>query len=168
MKQWTPDIRVNGNSIGGRQGWAYVCNSGEIAVLKADLDASQEYNDYRQYGKVRAIWEYKNRENYKTCRLVNDRCDGGNSWELKSGGCCLSASFTVYDAFDMIDDSQLPIVKRNGIVAVASYSKQSDSASIQLFKLSRVDINCQTVATLIPLTDDEMNDIKKRAEQWCR
>lgn len=161
------DIKTVNNSIGGRQGWAYVCNSGEIKVLEANLDKPQEYDDYKTYGNARVVWNYRGRENYKTCRLAWNACHGDARWELGSGGCFLSASFGVSDAVELIKDAQLPILRKDDIVAIASYSKEK--AFIQLYKLDgRIDINCQVVATLRPLTADEMSEVVKNANRWLR
>ena len=159
------DIQVKNNSIGGRQGWAYVCNSGEIAVLKANLDSKQEYDDFKTYGKVRVVWNYRGREHFKPTTLEWNACHGDARWELGSGGCCLSGSFGLSDALDMIEETQTPIVRAGQIVAIASYSSQT--AYIQLYRVSdRIDVNCQTVATFKPLTDEEMNEVKQNAVKW--
>ena len=159
------DIQTKNNSIGGRQGWAYVCNSGEIPVLKADLDRKQEYDDFKKYGNVRIVWNYRGREHYKVTTLEWNACDGEARWVLGSWGCCLSGSFGLSDALDMIEETQTPIVRAGQIVAIASYSSQK--AYIQLYRVSdRVDINCQTVASFRPLTEEEMSEVKKNAVKW--
>lgn len=161
------DIQTKNNSIGGRQGWAYVCNSGEVKVLKANLDLPQKYEDYKTYGNVRVVWNYRGRENYKTCQLAWNACDGKANWELTSGGCFLSSSFGLRDAIELIEDSQCQVLRKDDIVAIASYSKKQ--AFIQLYKLDgRIDINCQTVATLRPLTDDEMSEVVTNVNRWLR
>lgn len=159
------DIQTKNNSIGGRQGWAYVCNSGEIPVLKADLDKKQEYDDYKTYGTVRIVWDYRNHEHYKATKLAWNACHGEARWELSSGGCCLSGSFGLSDALEMIEETQTPIVRAGQIVAIASYSSQT--AYLQLYRVSdRVDINCQTVASFNPLTDEDMSEVVKNANRW--
>lgn len=160
------DIQISGNSIGGRQGWAYVCNSGEITVLKADLSIKQEYNDFKQYGTVRVIWNYRGHESYKSTTLEWNACHEEARWQLGSAGCCLSSSFGLHDALEMIEETQAPIVRGGDVVAIACYS--TEKAFLKLYRLSdRIDINCQTVATFIPLTDEEMKEVVSNANRWC-
>ena len=159
------DIKTAGNSIGGRQGWAYICNSGEVTVLKADLDAPQEYNDFKKYGTVRVVWNYRGRESFKPTTLEWNACHGEGRWELGSAGCCISSSFGLSDAMEMIENTQAPIVRAGQIVAIASYSSQT--AYLQLYKVNdRIDISCQTVASFRPLTDEEMQEVVQMANYW--
>ncbi len=170
MTKMRNDIKTSENAIGGRQGWAYVCNSGRFVVLKADLDKEQEYDDFKEYGTVRVVWNYRGRENYHATTLAWNACHGTARWELCSGGCCLSSSFGVYDAVEMIEETQAPIVRAGDIVAIASYSVDSDykMAELRLFKISdRIDIHCQVTATLIPLTEEEMKQVAIDADKWC-
>ena len=162
------DIQVKGNSIGGRQGWEYICNSGEVPVLKADLDKKQEYEEYQEFGNVRIVWDYRGTESFKTCQLAKNSCHGDTYWELSSAGCCLSGSFGFYDAMESIEDANTPIVRKGQIVAIASFSKESKIAYLQHYKINgRVDINCQTVAKFEKLTDEEMQEVVKTANRWC-
>ena len=158
------DIQTVGNNIGGRQGWAYVCNSGEVTVLKADLDKKQEYEEYKTFGKARVTWNYRGHETFSTCELAYNACHGEPYWELTSWGCCLSASFGLHDALELIDDSQAPVVRKGEVIAIASYSTKS--AMLRLYKIEHVDIHCQCVAKLIPLSDEEMEEVKKNINKW--
>ena len=161
------DIQVKGNSIGGRQGWAYICNSGEVTVLKANLDLPQEYEDYKTFGNVRVTWNYSGQKHYKTCQFAKNKCNREVArWELTSGGSCLSSSFGLHDAIEMIEDSQSQVVNENDVVAIASYSKET--AYIQLYRVGKVDICCETVAVLNPLTEEEMQEVVAHANKWCR
>lgn len=158
----TNDIVVAANMIGGRQGWAYICNSGEVTVLKADLEKKQEYDDYKIYGKVKAA---DRRGLPHTCELVYNECDGKSRYELSSGGCCLSASFGYRDAMELIEEAGLQTVQKDDIVAVAEYT--SKTVMLKLFKISSVDIFCTTAAHFIPLTDEEMQEVVRNANRWC-
>lgn len=156
------DIKVIGNAIGGRQGWAYILNSGEIPVLRADMDAPQEYDAYKTYGTVRVAWNHRNRELFHETTLAND--DG--KWKLVSGACFLSASFGYEDFMECLEGSQAPVVRKGGVVAIATYSNASRTACTKLYKVGRVDINCMTCANLTPLTDEEMQEVVKNANKW--
>lgn len=165
------DIKISGNSIGGRQGWAYICNSAKFAVLKADFSIPTEYenSDYRNFGNnvARIAWNYRGHESYKTCSL--DYEDG--KFSFGSAGCCLSARFGFSDALELVADANLPIIRPNDIVAIAKIIEHDGDKSLllSLFKLSeRVDVNCMTVASLIPLTDEEMKKVADDADRWCR
>ena len=157
------DIKVNGNCIGGRQGWAYVLNGGEIPVLRADMDKEQEYETYKRFGGVRVVWNYRGREHYHDTTLAQDE----RGWELVSGATFLSATFGYEDFMECLEASQTPIVRRDGVVAIATYSDIFRTASVRLYKVGRIDINCITCARLEPLTDEEMSEIVKKVERWC-
>ena len=157
------DIQINGNTIGGRQGWAYVCNSMDIAVLKADLDKKQEYDDYKTFGDVRVIWNYRGTESTKVGTLEVEN----GKWGIGSAGCMLKAHFGFHDMMTSIEESNLPIIRANEVVAIALYSKENEVATLNLFRVGKVDINCMTVARLTPLSDEEMQEVKKDADRWC-
>jgi hypothetical protein len=157
------DIQINGNVIDGRQGWAYICNSMRVPVLKADLDREQKESGFATFDEVRVIWEYRGHESGKTCTL---ECENGK-WSLGSWGCCLKGDFTIEDRFESIKEASLPIVKKDQVVAIALHSKLNGFVILQLFKVGKIDINCMTVADLKPLTDEEMQEVKKDIERWC-
>ena len=157
------DIQINGNVIDGRQGWAYVCNSMKVTVLNADLDKEQKDKGYATFGKARVIYEYKGHENPYTCTL---ECENGK-WSLGSWGCMLKGDFTIEDRFESLNEANLPIVRKDKIVAIALSSKKNGFAILQLFKIGRIDTNCTTVTELKPLTDEEMQEVKKDIERWC-
>lgn len=157
------DIKISDNKIGGRQGYAYVCNSGEVKVLTANRDLPQEYDDYKQYGKVRVVWNYRGQESYKTCTLTWDS-ESTYCWKLTSGGTMLSASFGYYDLMEMVEDAQSQILRPDDVIAIVSYT--SKVVIVKLYKLGRVDIHCSIVASLIELSDEEMAEVKAKALRW--
>lgn len=159
------DILTVGNMIGGRQGWAYICNSNRFNVIKVDLDKEQEYDTYKTYEQVRVITTSRN-----GCELLTNArlaCDEGK-WKLTSWGCCISGSFNYFDAMELVEAANLPQVKEGEVVALAQYSEKNHSVFLQLFKIGKVNIHCTTVATLEELTEEEMKDIAMDAEMWCR
>lgn len=160
------DIQISGNSIGGRQGWAYICNSGKFAVLKADLEKKQEYLEYREYCKARLAWEYDGKELYDVVDLAFDTEHGDARWEFTGGGACLSARFGYSDAMELIESANLPIVRKDDIVAIASFT--STAVMLKLYKVGKIDKFCIVRTVLTPLTDEEMNEVKKDADRWCR
>lgn len=157
------DIQINGNVIGGRQGWAYICNSMKFAVLKADMDKEQEYDDFKTFGQVRVIWNFRGHENSSEGTLEVEK----GKWSIGSWGHCLKASFGFHDMMESIERANLPVIRKDDVVAVALHSKKFEFASLMLFKVGNIDINCQTVTRLTPLTDEEMQEIKKDADRWC-
>lgn len=83
----------------------------------------------------------------------------------------MSARFGFSDALELVADANLPIIRPNDIVAIAKIIEHDGDKSLllSLFKLSeRVDVNCMTVASLIPLTDEEMKKVADDADRWCR
>ena len=163
------DIQIKENYIGGRQGYAYTFNSGKIKTIKIDLDKNQEYDNYKS-------WRDNIKVNKKTSRSEIDvvcsigqtiNLDGSSDWEITSCGCCLSASFGYSDLMGLADSANLPIVKEGDIVGLCLFSDKIKTAVVELFKVGRVDIFCQTVAKLIPLNADEMCNVKSDANAWC-
>lgn len=159
------DINVVNNMIGGRQGWAYICNSRRFEVLKADLDAPQEYEDYQQYGDIRLV---------KTCKDGGEIshegqlvCENG-VYKITSGGCMLSGSFGFGDCMELIENANLPVLHEGDVVAVAKYSKYSHTALLSLYKVGKIDMFCQTMTRFTELTDDEMAQVAKDADRWCK
>lgn len=161
------DIKVAGNMIGGRQGWAYICNSGKFAVLKCDHTAKQEYKEYHTWKnvKVRLAWNYCGNENYDNAYLAWDGQHGEGQYEFAGGGAMLKASFDMHDALEMIDNANAPIIRANDIVAIAHIF--NDSVAVSLYRVGRIDIHCSTKATMKMLTEDEMNEVKQNADRWC-
>lgn len=158
------DITTVMNMIGGRQGWAYICNSCKFAVLRVDLDKEQEYEEYKQYCDVRVKVQTKSHgELFSKAQLV---CDEG-TYKLTSWGCGIHSQFNFYDGMELIESANTPMLEADDIVALASYSSERKSVYLGLYKVGRVDIHCQTVAKLIELTEEEMKDIVKDAEMWC-
>lgn len=158
------DIQILGHTISGRQGWAYTCNSREITVLKVNLDAPQEYDDYQTFDMVRVAWtDRKGNVSHSDGQL---ECSEGK-WKIGGWGCGIHSQFGFYDMANLINNSQRQVVAEGQIVALAFYSQKSQVATLNLYKVGKVDIFCQTIANLIPLTDDEMQEVKDRADRWC-
>ena len=126
------DIQINGNVIGGRQGWAYTCN-------------------------------YRGTESRTDGRL---ECEKGE-WSIGGFGACLHSQFTFSDMFESIESSNRQVIREGQIVALALFSKSLEVATLSLYKIGKVDIHCMTMAHLIPLTDEEMQEVKNDANDWC-
>ena len=159
------DIQISGNIIGGRQGWAYICNSMRFTVLKADMDKEQEYgaDGYNTFGQVRVAWNYKSDELTLTGTL---ECENG-TWMIGSGGCGIHSQFGFSDMMESINDANNPVIRKDDIVAIALFSQESKFATLNLFKVGKIDSNCITVTTFIPLTAEEMEQVKNDADRWC-
>lgn len=157
------DIKVNGNMIDGRQGWAYICNSMRFAVLKADMDKEQKYDDFKTFGKVRVAYTHRGHESFITGRLEVE----SGKWMIGSWGCMLKGDFGFFDKVESIATANLQTIRKDDVVAISLYSVDHEIASLLLFKVGSIDSNCQTVTTLKPLTDEEMAQVKADAERWC-
>jgi hypothetical protein len=157
------DIKTFKNIISGRQGWAYICNSLQFTVIKADMNKPQEYEDYKVFSKVRIATPFKGRDLLSTGTLELE----GDNWSIGGYGCCIKAGFDFNDMMESIEEAGLPVVREHDIVAVAQYTKEFEIAALKLFRVGRVDIHCTTMAQLIPLTDEEMEGIAKDANDWC-
>lgn len=158
------DVRVGSNLIGGRQGLAYVCNSGKIVNIMADANLVQKYSEdgYFQYDtKVKVQPE---RYDFGiTGTLINEKGD----WQIVSGGCCLSSSFTFQDHMEMLQESTLPAIQEGDIIALNLVNKKDEFILTLLYKLSKVKPHCMTLAHLIPLTDEEMEEVKQDVIRWA-
>ncbi len=157
------DIKTVKNAIGGRQGIAYVCNSAKFAVLKADIDTPSEYKDFRTFGNVRVEWTYKGQTSYTNGTLEVEN----GKWSIGGHGACLKADFGFSDIMELIDNANAPIIRTNDIVAIAVFSKENGFVMFNLFKVGRIDIHSITMATLTPLTVEEMEEVKNDAKRWC-
>lgn len=158
------DIQINGNIIGGRQGWAYICNSMKFAVLKANMDKEQKYEDFKTFGNVRVAWN--GLQGHELIAVGTLEVESGK-WSIGGHGCCIKASFGFDDMVKSIEESNLQVIRKDDIIAVATFSNKIEFAWLSLFKVSSINSNCTTMAELIPLNEDEMAEIKKDAERWC-
>ena len=158
------DIKTAHNTIGGRQGWAYVCNSHEIPVLVANLDNHNEYDteNYREFGIVNV---------YVDNKMGDFTVDGTlalseGKWKITSGGYFISASFNYHDSRRLIDRATAPVIHKNQVVAIAMYSDKHELSCLQLCKARRIDPHCMIVCNFEPLTEDEMKGVVEDAERW--
>ena len=158
------DIKTANNLIGGRQGWAYVCNAHEIPVLVANLDNHSEYDakNYREFSTVNV---------YVNNKMGDFTVDGtltlsNGKWEVTSGGCGISASFNYHDTKRLIDRATAPVIHKDQVVAIAMYSDEYGVSCLQLCKARRIDPHCMVICDLEPITEDEMKDVVKDAERW--
>lgn len=159
------DIQVNGNIMTGRQGFAYTYNSMKYPILVADVDKEQEYgkDGYCTFGKVRVMCKLRMIETAYTCTLEAEN----GEWSLGGSGCCLKSGFGFHDMLNHVEESQIPVVKKDQIVVIAMVSKKGEYVLNRYYKVGDVDIHCTTVARLIPLTDEEMKEIEADAHKWC-
>lgn len=157
----TYDIITNGNMISGRQGWAYICNSGEVKVLEADMEKPQEYDTYETFGKAKVV---NHRGNAYTCTLARSKKDEKWTWSFGSAGTCIHSDFGYSDAMELVENAQLAKIEEGDIVAIAKHT--SDKVALELFRLSRVNSGCMTVATLKELTEEEMIEVGTAATRW--
>lgn len=158
------DIQINGNVIGGRQGWAYVCNSMRFTILKVDLDREQEYDDYKTFDKVRVAEMRDGKIEYGMDGILE--CENGK-WSIGGWGFGIHSSFGFHDMNELIERSNRQVVREGEIVALAFFSKTYEVATLSLYRIGKVDMFCQTIARLIPLTDEEMEQVKADADRWC-
>ena len=163
MRSPEVDIVVSGNFIGGRQGYAYIFNSGKIKSVKCDLDKKQEYDSFHTYDKIKVAIETKSHgvmDHVGTVEWNNGK------WEIGQSGCCISSHFGFHDAMEMADNANLPIVMKGQIVALFQYSDSKRTCKIELCKVDHVNEFCTTLAGLRPLTDDEMQEVVQDVNNW--
>lgn len=156
------EIIISGNTIGGRQGFAYVCNSMKYPVLIADIDKHQGENGYCRFDTVRVVWNHRGKEMPVEGTLEVE--DG--KWSIGNGGCCLSASFTYSDMVESITNANAPVIREGQVIAVALKSDKAKHCWLMMFKVGKLDIHCTTMCELIDLTDDEMKEVVADAKRW--
>jgi len=157
------DIDIVDNHIGGRQGFAYICNSMKFTVLEADMCKEQKYNNYRTYASVRVATKYKNTEITAKGKL---EFEDGKYFIGCNGGCCISSRFCFEDKLELVKNASLPVVRKDDIIAIAVYSKKINAIFLELYKVGKIDTNCMRLTNLIPLTDEEMEQVKMDAVRW--
>lgn len=158
------EIIINGNVIGGRQGWAYICNSMRFSVLKVDLDREQEYEDYKTFDYVRIVTEYRGKEIPHDGQLEISE----GKWQIGGWGCGIHSQFGFGDMYNLINEANRQVLRQDSIIALATFSKDHKVATLSLYKLGKIDPFCQVISRLIPLSDEEMEQIKTDADRWCR
>jgi hypothetical protein len=158
------DITLNGNIIGGRQGFAYICNSRKYPVVKIDLEAPQEYDDYKTFGKIRVLKSYKDRDLVVTSTVEYEK---GEGFSLGGHGTCITSSFSFNDMEQLVEEANLQAVREGDIIALAMTLNSIKFMELALYRVGKVDIHCTTIANLIPLTDEEMKEVKADVDAWC-
>ena len=68
---------------------------------------------------------------------------------------------------ELIDNANAPMIHEGEIVALGEYSKEVSFSNLALYKVGKVDIGCIVIADLKPLTDDEMQEVVTKANNWC-
>lgn len=156
------DVTTEDNTIRGRQGLAYVFNSGEIKSVKIDIDKPQQYHDYKEYENIKV---HQERKTYSLNAVGTVSWEEGR-WIITGGGYGISSRFGFEDIMEMADNANLPIVGNNDIVALLIYSKTKRFAQVNLMKVQNIDIHCTVVANLVPLNDEEMAQVVKNVYRW--
>lgn len=158
------DIQIKGNSIGGRQGWAYICNSMEVTVLNTKVTATDVagYGEWKQLCNVKLHEVHKNRDNYYDGELEIEN----GKFKIGGHGACLSSRFGYTDALELATAANYPVVTADKVVAVVLDMQDTKSVAIKLYKIGRIDPFCMTMTHLEPLTDEEMQEVKTKAVRW--
>lgn len=156
------EIVISGNTIGGRQGFAYICNSMKYPVLIADIDKHKGENGYCRFDTVRVVCNYSGKEFPISGTLEVE--DG--KWSVGNNGCCLSSSFTYSDMLESIINANAPVISEGQIIAVALKSNEVKHCWLMMFKVGRLNKHCTTLFELIELTKDEMKEVIKDASKW--
>ena len=159
------DVKVSGNSIGGRQGWAWCFNSGECKVLDVDLDRPQEYDTFKKYGAVRVgyLWKSRNLPMHKDGTLEWSEESG---WFIGSCGTFLSDRFGYSDMKELLEGATAPFIEKGNLICLCSRSDSERKAMTRLYRVGRVDSQCQHVCSLTPLTEDEMQEVVEKVNRW--
>lgn len=159
------DIQINGNILAGRQGWAYICNSGKFTVLRAEINPKEDdEKGYAQFGKVKV--SYKSRTHGELDKVGTLEVEKSR-WFIGGSGCCIKSGFGYSDMKELMENAQLQTVHAGDIIAVVMDFTNIEFACINLFKVGKVDPNCSVMAELTPLNDEEMEQVKADATKWC-
>lgn len=158
------DIRIAGNLMSGRQGFAYACNSGDFTVIPIEIDeTTKEGGTFHQFGTVRIPW---NRNGFKS--FINGRleCSEGR-WMIGGSGCCVKSGFGFEDMDKLVSNATSPVIHLNKPFIVAWIFREIGNVALNFFKIEKTDPHCTVIADLVPLSDEEMEAIKKDAKEWC-
>lgn len=149
--------RTDPTILDNRTEIAIAINYGFWPVLGVDLDAPQEYDDFKQFTMVN-MWHENPFHPDHTPYWVKGQltCDRGR-FEIKGFGAMLKREFTATDVYDMVRESTYPKIKPGQIVALATFSQRLDLKFVRFMRVpDRVDIHCSTMAVLEDLTREEM------------
>ena len=143
---------------------AIVINFGKYPVIPVDMD-NYPYEEDRSFLKgpikVRVAWDHKNPryEGMTTkCTLYVEK----GEYKLGYHGSILKGSYGMEDFLADIEEANTPLVHRDDIVAVPHYSKELGVKMVRMMKVSHhIDTNCQVVATLSDVSDEEAKEIKR-------
>ncbi len=156
------EIFVRGNTIGGKQGFAYICNSMKYPVLIADIDKHKGEHGFISFDTLRVVWKHCGKEIPLDGTLEVEN----GKWSIGSGGCCISSAFTYSDMLESIIIANAPVIHEGQIIAVALKSSEVKYCWLMLFKVGKVIINCIKICELIELTDDEIKEVVEDAKRW--
>lgn len=152
------DIRISGNIIGGRQGVAYIRNSGKFPVIEINLDVPSA-----EYGEVR----FETIRGGRTAYVTGTVCAEDGSLFATCYGSSIKASSGYDDLAEMIHESSLPKIRENEPVAIVMHSPSGRYGQIALYKVPKVNTRCSVIATFEVLNENEMAQIRQDAEAWC-
>lgn len=164
------DIRTVENTVVGRNLWAYICNSGEYPIFKVNFtdheDGTQTFDITDNGAKVMFTSGFSRHELPvdSSLELYEDE------YKFCSWGCGITSSFGFGDMYNLVKESRYPHIRKDSIIGIAEiyYTPNpfDNHIDLKLFKVGKVDPHCQVVAKLIPLTEDEMKEIKTLAKDW--
>lgn len=159
------DIQINGSYIYGRQGWAYICNSTKYVVLQADMTEKDKEKSYRQFGKVRVA--KKSLRGDKEIIVTGTFEVEGSRWMVGGSGCCITSSFGYCDMKELMENASAPVLRKDDIVAIAINMPDVEFAALYMCKVGSIDTNCMVMTEFIPLSEEEMEQLRVDAENWC-
>ena len=86
---------------------------------------------------------------------------------IGGSGCCVKSDFGFSDMDELVSGSTAPVVEVNKPFIVAWIFREIENVALSFFKIDKTDPHCTVIANLIPLSDEEMESIKKDAKEWC-
>ncbi len=132
--------------------------------LTVDLDKKHEYEEFKQFGRCNVAYNSAYHGEL-TAHGTVEFSEG--KWQIGGGCVGISSRFGFSDMCELLENANTPTVKAGEIVALAFTSRVNTFSVLNLFKVGKVDPHCMTIAQLIPLTNEEMEQVKIDANIWC-
>lgn len=138
-----------------RQEIAAAINFGKYPVIRIDMDHKyMEGSDYCTGDKVRVSWDRPDYPNMTTRGEVYWSPER-SKFCISGFGACLSSDFGRHDVLEMYEWANSALVHKGQVVILIVDSSESKRCYVRAMKVSeRIDIHCQTVATLEDMPED--------------
>ena len=149
---------------------AAAMNFGKYPVLTINLD-NRPFEDsrYAKGCRVRVAWDHKDSRYAGMTTHGNLFLDEDGKLKIGGDGAMLKASFGYSDVMKMAAEANVPVVHKGQGVVVVMDIPSTKTCLVRMMKVSdRINIHCQTVATLEDIDDESAAEIRKMFKRMMR